>query len=232
MFSLAGMLILVLAFAMFPVSVLAAAPPQPTYGVADVDGDEGEWDLGEDFFADMYRAGNPEKDVLSKLYLRYDCATSTLYALVLPNDDNPLPIQILRLADDTFIKINNVKYVDGTYGDDGTPPDFQWIRPYDYDGTGAAEGWEASITLAPGSYQINVHTQVTDDGPQTSAVSERNIDLVIVCENGGNGGHNGDDHEVGGDIYPVNKAALLAPWIVLAVSMITGAALAVKRIRI
>ena len=35
----------------------------------------------------MYRAGDPTKDVLGRLYLRYDCSTETLYALVDVADD-------------------------------------------------------------------------------------------------------------------------------------------------
>jgi len=56
-----------------PASAMAmAAPPQPTYGVANVDGNIGEWDLANDFFANMYRAGKTDKEIESKLYLRYD----------------------------------------------------------------------------------------------------------------------------------------------------------------
>jgi hypothetical protein len=53
--------------------VLAANPPEPTYDTATVDGNESEWSLANDFFADMYRAGDPTKKVESKLYLRYGC---------------------------------------------------------------------------------------------------------------------------------------------------------------
>lgn len=35
--------------------------------------------------------------------------------------------------------------------------------------------------------------------------------------------------EVGGDVYPVNKIAILAPWIVLAVAIIAGTSVAVRR---
>ena len=40
---------------------------------------------------------------------------------------------------------------------------------------------------------------------------------------------NGPGPKVGGDVYPVNKAAILAPWIALAVAIITGAAITVRR---
>jgi hypothetical protein len=41
----------------------AAAPPQPTYGETDVDGQIGEWDLNYDYFADMTRWGTLGKPV-------------------------------------------------------------------------------------------------------------------------------------------------------------------------
>ena len=65
-----------------------ALPPYPTTpATATVDGNPNEWDLTNDFFADMYRAGNSSKVIQSKLYLRYDPSTSTLYVLVLTLDD-------------------------------------------------------------------------------------------------------------------------------------------------
>lgn len=60
----------------------AATPPEPTYGSAVVDGSSAEWVAG-DFFADMYRAGNPNFAVMSKLYVRYECSTNVLFVLVL-----------------------------------------------------------------------------------------------------------------------------------------------------
>ncbi len=35
--------------------------------------------------------------------------------------------------------------------------------------------------------------------------------------------------EVGGDVYPVNKLAILAPWIALAAAVIAGTSVAVRR---
>jgi len=59
-----------------------------------------------------------------------------------------------------------------------SPQDFEWVG-LSGDGT-TAQGWKASATLAPGTYNnLNVHTQVDDN--QTSAVENRAIDLVIAC---------------------------------------------------
>jgi uncharacterized repeat protein (TIGR01451 family) len=164
--------------------VWAASYPYPTYGTATVDGAYGEWNLAEDgtgdFFANMYRSADSTKDVLSKLYLRYDCSSKTLYALVLVEtghtidvDADPAP------GEEHFIKINGSKIVDdGDQPPSGGPPDFEWIG-LSGDGT-TADGWEASASLDPGTYNdFDVHTQVDDD--ETSAVEGRQIDLVINC---------------------------------------------------
>jgi hypothetical protein len=165
-------LLLVLVIGTLP--VFGATPPEPTYASANVDGNPAEWDLTNDFFADMYRAGDPNKQVESKLYLRYDCQTQTLYALVLVEQG----VTVLPQPDDAFIKLGNAtKLVDGNYGDDGTPPDFAWITQ-----NSTYFGFEASTPLAPGSYtNLNVHVQVSDEGSQTSAVADRAILLDILC---------------------------------------------------
>ncbi|MCI2429367.1 DUF11 domain-containing protein [Candidatus Acetothermia bacterium] len=169
--------------------VLAAAPPEPTYGTATVNGDPGEWNLANDFFADMYRAGDPTKKVESKFYLRYDCSTQTMYALVLTVDDTPPDdIPVLVEPDNAWIAINGVanKVVDGGSGNDGTPPDFAWIGQSYNGNNNHAKGWEVSFSLAPGTYKILAHTNVFDDGAsQTSAVDRKTdqagIALVVIC---------------------------------------------------
>ncbi|MBU0494723.1 MAG: hypothetical protein KKA73_15165 [Chloroflexi bacterium] len=164
---------------LFPIAFTSAAtPPEPTYGAAVVDGDYGEWDLSNDYFADMYRAANPNHDVLAKLYLRYDCSTQTLYALVLVEPGHPIDVDIA--ADNHFVKIaSGTKLVDGNaYPPDGTLPDLAWIG-LSADGT-TATGWEASASLAVGTYgDLNVHTDVDDE--ETSAVANRAIPLVLDC---------------------------------------------------
>jgi len=158
-------------------SAQAATPPEPTYASANVNGNYGEWDLNNDFFADMYRAADPTKKVESKLYLRYDCQTETLYVLVLAVNG----VTVLPEPDNAFVKLGNaIKLVDGNDGDDGTPPDFAWVMSNsDY------IGFEASASLAPGNYpNLNVHVNVDDGGSQTSAVAGRAIELDILCTGG------------------------------------------------
>ena len=159
--------------------IVTAAVPVPTFGTATVDGNISEWDLTNDFFANMWRAGDSTKNnpsIDAKLYLRYDCDNEVLYALVL-GETGP----VLELPDDNFIKLgNSTKLVDGNDNNDGTPPDFAWI---DLD-SGEADGWEASTPLAKGAYNnLNVHAQVfSDDEAQTAAVDGRAIDLEVDCE--------------------------------------------------
>ncbi|HEM61366.1 MAG TPA: hypothetical protein ENO24_03660 [Chloroflexi bacterium] len=155
-------------------SAQAATPPEPTYASANVDGNYGEWDLVNDFFADMYRAADPTKKVESKLYVRYDCETETLYVLVLAVDG----VTVLPEPDNAFVKLGNaITLVNGNSGDDGTPPDFAWVMSND-----DYIGFEASASLAPGSYNnLNVHVNVDDGGSQTSAVADRAILLDLLC---------------------------------------------------
>jgi hypothetical protein len=162
------------------VGVVSAAPPYPTTpATATVDGDPSEWDLTDDFFADMYRAGDPTKVVQSKLYLRYDPSTSTLYVLVLTEADYPG----LRESDEAWVKIDGTKMVDGSYAD------FEWIEfpaadPYypTY-----VNGFEASFTLGKGEYTLDAHINVYSineekQESQTSRVVKTGLDLFVIPE--------------------------------------------------
>ena len=163
----------------------AAVPPEPSYitdssEVIDVDGNIVEWDLTNDYFADMYKAAKDNKAVLSKLYIRYDCENGILYAMVLL--DNDYVIDPDAAADNHFIKVNEsgeskivVKLVDADTGDDDDAPDFHYILNSDDEKI----GWEASTDLPVGSYKLNVHTQVYND--ETSAVEGRDLALLINC---------------------------------------------------
>ncbi|HHY55971.1 MAG TPA: hypothetical protein GYA08_11095, partial [Chloroflexi bacterium] len=168
---LMAMILMLVMTLMATTPALAVVSPQPTYGKAVIDGGYAEWNLADDYFASMYRAAKPEKPVESTLYLRYDCATSTGYALVLAQPG----VDVLMQPDDAFVKLgNSTKLVDGNAAS------FAWVQPNPQ--TGRAQGWEASFSLAPGSYaNLNVHTQVYHDGSQTSAVIDRAIPILIEC---------------------------------------------------
>ncbi len=160
-----------------------AAAPDPAPGTAVVDGSIGEWNLGSDFFANMYRAGNSAKPLESKAYLRYDCATGTVYVLVL--SESGVPVLAQGYETDAWTKVigeNGVKY-DGNSGDDGTPPDFRWVG-LSQDGT-TAEGYEASYHMPTGTHRIVIHVEVYDDAAgQTSATTgfpKDGMDLVLTC---------------------------------------------------
>jgi hypothetical protein len=164
-----------------------AAPPAPTYGTANVDGNSGEWNLVNDFFTLMYRAGNPSKPVESRAYLRYDCTTQTMYVLVLMEPTSVGYIDPNAQTAWVAINAQNNKVVTENSGDDGIPPDFQWIGQ-GYDGDPQhVRGYEASFPLAPGSYTIITHVDVYDAGAQTSAspgFPGTGPPLVIDCTTG------------------------------------------------
>jgi hypothetical protein len=149
-----------------------AAAPDPTYASAVVDGNPGEWDLTADFFADMYRAGKEDKVVQSKLYLRYDLSSSTLYVLVLTEDGYPG----LKESDEAWVKIDGSKMVDGTY------PDFKWVG-INFDGLDHVQGFEASFILPKGTYTLDVHINVmSEDHSETSRTLKAGLNLLVVPE--------------------------------------------------
>jgi hypothetical protein len=161
-----------------PASVGAASPPVPSSGSAKVDGSTGDWNLGADHFADLTDTGNANGPVMGKLYLRYDCASETLFALVLGVDG----IQFRETRpENAYIRIDGVgKLVSGESGNDGTPPDFSWVHP---DGT-LADGFEASGSLAPGNHTLRIHILRPDNSADGYAQVDnigRADALKLVC---------------------------------------------------
>jgi hypothetical protein len=165
-------------------NVAAAGVNEPTYGSAVIGGGITEWDLVNDYFAPMYEAGEKDKANFSDLYLRYECpstsgANGILYALVL----NQQPFEILDDNNSNWIKeysIQSSPLVDGGSGNNGTPPDFEYIEE-----GGILVGWEASVALPLGSYtQLEVHAQIVSDDPggATSSTGKNDpISLELVC---------------------------------------------------
>ncbi len=172
---LVGLVTSLLVSAALVMPALAAAPNVNTGSGITVDGNLVEW-TADDFFADMYRAGDPTKEVESHLYLRYDCDAAILYVGVVAADG----VTIIGSPGDDFVKFgNDDKKVDGSAAPpDGTQPEFAYAPE--------GAGWEASFSIGEVSIlDLNVHTQVTDDGSQTSAVADRAIPMTIECEDGG-----------------------------------------------
>ena len=175
-----------------------AVPPEPSYmedsseGI-DVDGDFSEWS-SPDFFANMNQAGpfhgNSDPDLLSKLYLRYDCTNGILYAMVLLNDSSNHVINVTE-SEKLFVKVNEtdeiefvnngLELVNGNTNYDGIAPDLCYI----IDASGAKVGWEASTPLAVGSYRLCVRTQVDTqsevDIPSATGNYQTGIPLEIKC---------------------------------------------------
>jgi len=163
--------VLLLLFVLCLIGIVSATAPTPTPGTAVVDGKYNEWDISPgspDFFANMFRAGNSEKELESKAYLRYDCDKDIIYVLVL--SESGIPVLASGYEDDAWTKNLAVpgNAYDGNSGNDGTPPDFAWVG-LSADGK-TAQGYEASFELGPGSYKIVIHVEVFDEGEaQTSA---------------------------------------------------------------
>src|SRR6186713_2696387 len=110
-----------------PLAGYAAAPNVRPVTPANItiDGSNGDWDEQSlDYLADMYEAGKPEKDVLSKLYARYDCGTGTMYVQVVTVDG----WTIVPSDNDNYVKLGpSDKLVDGSDTPGGGPPDFAYV---------------------------------------------------------------------------------------------------------
>ncbi len=149
-----------------------AAAPNPSQGSATVDGNIDDWSLGDDFFADMTDAGKPEMPARAKLYLRYDCDSETLFALVLAVGDEQARQD---RPDEAYLRI------DGSGKLIKPGEDFAWVNG---DGT-LADGWEGSGELEPGTYTARSHVLIADDSADGYTPMDpigREVPLVIECE--------------------------------------------------
>src|SRR5690349_24141693 len=144
---------------------------QPNSGSATVDGATGDWSLSADFFANMTDAGHPDAAVRAKLYLKYDCDSEKLFALVLAQGGEQVR---QKRTDEAYIMIDGKKIIDSSHGD------FAWVN-----GDGElADGFEGGAGLAAGSYTLRAHVLVADDsadGYTPMDVVGRFVPLVIEC---------------------------------------------------
>jgi hypothetical protein len=92
---------------------------QPNSGSATVDGATGDWSLGADFFANMTDAGHANAAVRAKLYLKYDCDSEKLFALVLAQNGEQVR---QKRTDEAYIMIDGKKIIDSTHGQ------FEWVN--------------------------------------------------------------------------------------------------------
>jgi len=147
-----------------------ATPPVPTYGTAVVDGQYAEWSLADDYFSDMYIAGNPAGPAEAKIYLRYDNSRGILYALVLCG---PVVTGYMGQSADAWIVLDfeSPRAVDQMSGKDGNPPDFAWVAE-GYDGNPEhVRGFEASFRMLPGDHAIVAQVGIMDPADGTLAVA-------------------------------------------------------------
>lgn len=137
-------LLLIAATALVP--MLASAGTLSYGGNIAVDGDAGEWNLGDDYFAPMHWMGNPSSHHKADLYLRYDCDEQMLYALVLDIAGNG--VYPSANAEEAWLKLYDQGLaddllVDGNEAGAFSPRSFEWV----YDGQELA-GFEAATALA------------------------------------------------------------------------------------
>jgi hypothetical protein len=146
-------------------ALLFAAPFAAQASSVTVDGFYNDWNLSENFFAPMYRAGNSSKDQLSNAYLRYDSNTETLFVLVLEVEGAAVPVA--ASPDNAWVKIYSLgqkTLVSGNSGNDGMAPDFSWVR----DKKGTVMGWEGSLRVDPGVYGQGLEIHVNHGGETSS----------------------------------------------------------------
>jgi hypothetical protein len=159
-------------------SSVAAAAPDVSLGTANVDGNAGEWDLNADFFASLHAGSNVAFPARADSYARYDCASSTLYVLVLARQGETIKTDE---PGDHYVRIDGSgKLVSDLSGDDGTAPDFRFVGQ-----SGAtAAGWEASGPLPPGTYDIRIFTKVNDDDTDGYDAILRDTQIGMDCPTG------------------------------------------------
>jgi hypothetical protein len=160
--------VLLLSALLAPVTMAA----QPNAGSATVDGATGDWSLSADFFANMADAGHANAAVRAKLYLKYDCDSEKLYALVLAQNGEQVR---QKRTDEAYIMIDGKKIIDSSHGQ------FAWVNG---DGD-LADGFEGGAGLAAGSYTLRAHVLVADDsldGYTPMDVIGRNVPLDLECQ--------------------------------------------------
>jgi hypothetical protein len=179
--SLIGLSALLLIILAASSTLVSAAPPTPSIGTATVDGNPSEWNLTSDFFTNMYRAWKDDgtKPVTAKAYLRYDTTTNTLYVLVIAEQNC-----FCEIGGDAHVKIDGAVEVNQATGDNNIVPDFAWIGIGADGNANHALGFEASFSIAPGSYMIRIHVNMFEGGAsgQTSGTPNKDIPLELPPE--------------------------------------------------
>ena len=175
MLSLLVVIVLVTSFGI----VYATAPYPTTPATATVDGDPSEWEPTEDFFANMYRAFNETKQLESKLYLRYDPTTETLYVLVLTEPEYPG----LRIDEHAWfdVYVSTISDMPGKELNPGSA-NFTWVE-FNPE-VSNVKGFEGSFHLPMGEYIMKAHIQIYDEveGSETSGTLKAGLDLFVVPE--------------------------------------------------
>jgi len=120
--------------ALAPVALAADLPVRVlTPAGITIDGDLSDWDT-QDELAPLNEGGDTSKPVLAQSYARYDCATGTLYLMVLNNEG----WLVVPSRDDTYVKSGETVLIDDLAADQ------RWIG---YQMPALAQGIRSSISL-------------------------------------------------------------------------------------
>ncbi|MBI5877673.1 MAG: hypothetical protein HZB53_08490 [Chloroflexi bacterium] len=150
---------------------MVSAAPNPTYGYAVVDGNSSEWTLANDFFSNMCTAFDCSKPTTAKLYLRYDCSTQTMYALVKVQPGSTLDS---TSGNDAWIAVNTIsnKVVSQSSGNNGVAPDFAWLT--------TNNGFEASFPAASYGTSFTLKAHINVNSGNTSGTPGF-VQVTIAC---------------------------------------------------
>ena len=125
-----------------------------------------------------------------------------------------------------------------TYNDADSDPQVQYeVEVWTGSGGTGSNVWDPAVGSGTGTSVVYAGASLVDsqtyyarvkafDGTSWGGWSETNWIYQVTPNGNGNG-----VVEVGGDVYPVNKMAILAPWIALVAAIIAGTTLVVRRRR-
>lgn len=124
-----------------------------------------------------HSTGNCTKDHLSNLYLRYDCSTNTMYALVL-REGNYWPE---KQADESWIKVYQLGQ-NPVAGGNPIPSgsQFSWVAPNGTEGVDLI-GYEASFPLNTDPHDIEAHINIDPDRTSSTGKKKDPLELSLQC---------------------------------------------------
>jgi hypothetical protein len=167
-----------------------------------------------------------------RIIFRYDVSTDTQLAnfATLPGQGNAFALRLLADGGLLVADRSNIKRLDSsgnvTQTYDVAGQDNWFALNLDPDGTSFWSGDFGNDHF----YKFDINSGAILQTVDTGLGGANLYGLSVYGEiTEGGGGVQPEPTEVGGDIYPINKVAMLAPWLALAAVLITGSIVAVRR---